>query len=243
MTDCRKKPKTKRPTFMTRLELRRSVSRRVDGLWIGSIEDKPEAGLRRVEEALHLIKSYDRRRYDRLIRDLERVWVRLIPGGLAQFDSSIWACLLDPRDLLDETRSPELIASWIVHEATHARLWRWGIGYQEELRSRVEAVCLRREQAFAAKLPDGALIREQADWKLSAYANQDYWTDEACRARMIEGYAGALQYVGMPSWFIKSMLAVRSPLQVMTRFCHSLSSKWGNRRPGKRIVARHRVGP
>src|SRR6202034_2952880 len=94
MTDCRRSQANKRPSLMTRLLLRMSVGRCVDGLWIGCYDnDHSEASLRRVEEALHLIKTYDRRRYERLIRDLKRVWVVVIIGGVAQFDHSIWACM------------------------------------------------------------------------------------------------------------------------------------------------------
>jgi hypothetical protein len=87
---------------------------RIDGMWVGSFETEPELGLHRVKEALRLVKIYDTRRYERLIRDLERVWVCPIPGGLAHFDYSIWACVLDPRYVLDETNSPETIAGAIV---------------------------------------------------------------------------------------------------------------------------------
>jgi len=210
MTDRRKKHQDKRPHFMTRFMLRWSVGRRIDGLWVGSFEDKPEPGLRRAEEALSVIKTYDRRLYQRLIRDLERIWVQVTPGGLAHFDSSIWACVLDPRYVLDETKSSEEIASTIVHEATHARLWRRGIGYQEELRSRVEAACFRRERAFAAKLPNGAKIRDQADRYLAAYASQDYWTDEAFRTRHLDGLVKASQYLGSPDWLIRIFKALRA---------------------------------
>jgi hypothetical protein len=210
MTDRRRKSENKRPRLVTRVMLRWSVGRRVDGLWIGIFDSEPGPSLPRVEEALQLIKTYDRLRYERLIRDLERIWVQLIPGGLAEFDSSIWACVLDPRYVLDEATSPERIAASIVHEATHARLWRCGIGYREELRSRVEAVCFRRERAFAAKLPNGEPIRERADRKLAHYAKQDYWTDEAFRTRYEEGVAEVSKFIGMPGWLIRILPAVRS---------------------------------
>ncbi len=74
-----------RPRLLDRIELRLSTNKRVDGLWVGTYEKEPEAVLRRVEEALYLIKIYDRLRYDRLIRDLERVWVRVQPDSLASF--------------------------------------------------------------------------------------------------------------------------------------------------------------
>jgi hypothetical protein len=218
MADFQKNQKNERPSLLTRLFLRWSVSGCVDGLWIGCYDhDHSEVSLRRVEEALHLIKTYDRLRYERLLRDLERVWVLPIVGGVAQFDRSMWACVLDPRHVLDETRSPEQIAASIVHEATHARLWRRGIGYQEEIRSRVEAVCFRRERAFAARLPDGKQIRELADRELAAYANQGYWTNEAFRARYEEGVVRVTQYLGMPGWLPRIFRPVRLLRSRLTR--------------------------
>lgn len=175
--ECNKKHKAKRPSFGTRLLLRSSRGRRVDGLWIGSLDDDAEPVLHRVEEALNLIKAYDPLRYKRLIRDLERIWVTMIPGGFGNFDESIWACVLDRRHVLSEKISLERIAAWIVHEATHARLRRCGIGYDgKELRARVEAVCFRRERAFAAKLPNGNELSELADRYLEFYGDREQWT-------------------------------------------------------------------
>ena len=133
-----------------------SRSRCVDGLWIGSSGQKhSELVLGRVEEALGLVKTYDGVRYNRLIRDLERVLVTVLSGATGSFNSSIGACQLDERFVLAETSSPARIASVIVHEATHARLQRHGVGYQEEVRARVEAVCIRRELALQQSCPMG----------------------------------------------------------------------------------------
>jgi hypothetical protein len=210
MTDRRRESEDKRPRLFTRLMLRWSTGRRVDGLWVGSFDSEPEPALRRVEDALGVIKTYDRRRYDRLLRDLRRIWVQLTLGGLAEFDSEIGACVLDPRYVLDEANSPERIAASIVHEATHARLWRCGIGYRQELRPRVEAVCFRRERAFAAMLPNGEPIREQAELKLAGYAGHDYWTDEAFRRRYEAGVAEATKFLGLPNWLIRIVMAARA---------------------------------
>jgi hypothetical protein len=61
------------------LELQFSSNKPIDGLWIrigsgvqGQGERQDERLLGRVEEALSLIKRYDRPRLDRLSRDLER---------------------------------------------------------------------------------------------------------------------------------------------------------------------------
>jgi hypothetical protein len=74
--------------------------------------------------------------------------------GLGEYKRSLKACILDERYLADSATSVGEIASTIVYEATHARLERYGIGYKEELRGRIEAICFRRELAFAVRLPD-----------------------------------------------------------------------------------------
>ena len=52
-----------------------SVSKRIDGLLVGTWESdaKAEAVLRRVEAALGLIKAHDRLRYERRLRKLQKV--------------------------------------------------------------------------------------------------------------------------------------------------------------------------
>lgn len=189
-----------RPDLADRLALRFSTSRYVDGLWIGTLGSEPEPILRRLEEALSLIKRYDRLRYDRLTRDLKRVWVLVLPSYLAGFDHKIHACKIDTRYFLAATTTPELIAATIVHEATHARLWRRGIRYEEAQRPRIEEICLRREIAFAAKLPNGEAVRDQAQRTLALCATGEYWTSAAFRERYIEGGVEVLRFLGAPGW-------------------------------------------
>jgi len=196
--------------------------RRVDGLWIGGLEGKSSAAWPRIEAALRLIKIYDRIRYDRLIRDLDRIWVKTLPASIGSFNASLNACQLDERFVLDEKSAPELIASVIVHEATHARLMRCGIGYEEELRARVEKVCLRRELAFAAKLSNGERIRAQADPELG-YLPQSYWTNEAFLDRHLKGSAEALSYFGMPNWLIRATFGLYKLNLALRRLAGSLT--------------------
>jgi hypothetical protein len=194
--------------------------KRIDGLWVAVSEDGADTELvwRRVEGALCLIRKYDRPRYDRLLRDLERVWVRVIPIGIGCYNQSISACEIDTRFVLAEKTSPEDIASTLVHEATHARLMRRGIGYEEELRSRVEAVCFRRQIAFANKLPNGEQVRELANRYLEYYAADAHWTDEALRERLVEGSMEGLRYLGAPQWMIRmvpTLLRLRHRMRVL----------------------------
>jgi hypothetical protein len=175
-----------------------STSRQLDGLWIGAVCDNDERALRCVKKALRLIKVHDPIRYDRLLRDLDRVLVGPIPSQ-GRYSASMKACHLDSRFVLAKTTSPEQIAATIVHEATHARLRRCGIGYDEQLRGRVEAVCVRRELAFARRLPHGDDVRAQAEWALR-HGWSDTPFDERRRQELVE--------MGAPAWVVPALLAV-----------------------------------
>ena len=142
-----------------------STGRYVDGLWIGTTNDDSETALRRVEEALHLIKTHDPRRYNRLLRDLERIWVRIDRGANGCFRAELRACELSEDFVLADASSAEEIASAIVHEATHARLWSCGIEYDEPLRRRIEAACVPRA-CLCARLPNGTAQHERAQHML-----------------------------------------------------------------------------
>jgi hypothetical protein len=188
-----------------RLMLWLSRSRNVDGLWVGSIEGQPWLGLRRVEDALALIKQHDPLNYSRICRNLERIWVDILPDAIAHYDRSLNACVFDQRFVLAETTTLGSIAASIVHEATHARLERCGIKYEEKLRPRIEAVCVGRELAFASKLPDGVELQEQRAYARQWYeANADYFSDARFRQRNTRGRIKALRYLEMPDWFIRA---------------------------------------
>jgi hypothetical protein len=181
---------------MTRLCLYMSVSKSFDGICVSCYsDDKADPNFIRVQDALSVIKACDPLRYAQLKRDLERIWVLVIAGGAARFDPTIWTCILDPRSVANKTT--EEVAACIVHEATHARLWRMGFRYQEEIRARIEAVCFRRELAFAQKIPDGETVRQNALYKLGLCAGGTYYTNQAALSRAENKTMEAFQYLGM----------------------------------------------
>jgi hypothetical protein len=174
-------------------------SETVDGLLIvGTDEKRP-----RVIEALGLIRKHDAVRYRWLVQDLERVRIGVLSGARASFVPASRTCRLEERFVLDEKTTPQLIATVIVHEATHARLHRCGIGYGEDIRYRVEEICLKREIAFAAKLPDGLQARDQAERTIEALPDLG---NAAMAKRNQEGGKEALRYLGVPEWLIKSII-------------------------------------
>jgi len=208
-----------KPSAVDKLGLWLSTSRTIDGLWVGSFardwenergENEREITLRRVEDALHLIKLYDPLSYSRVTRDLKRIWVNLVPHADACYERSLQACLFDERYVLSETATPERLAQIIVHEATHARLERCGIDYDEKLRQRIEAVCHRRELAFVSKLPNGADSRHELARALEwSTENPDYYSNYRFEERWVEGRVGELRYFGVPEWIIRVILRTR----------------------------------
>jgi len=198
-----KKP-DRNPSYVDLIGVWLSTNRDVDGLWVGSMEDEPYQGLRRVEDALQLIKRHDPLNYLRVTHNLERIWVHLIPSAEAHYERTLNACVLDERYLLKEEMTLERIASTIVHEATHARLERWGIIYEEESRYRIESICLRRELNFLTKLPDSEHLKEEIAGALEWCAtDRDHLSDASFRARENQGQVETLRYLGAPNWVVR----------------------------------------
>lgn len=205
----RYKPPQFRPRLLDRMQLLMSTGRRLDGIWIGSWRTPED--LMRVEHAMRLVKQHSPLHYSRIIRDLERVWIYLLPGGLAAYKHSLKACLLDERFIADSATSVERIASAIVHEATHARLERCGIAYNEDQRARIEAICFRRELALAVRLPDSAKLQQEIAECLDWYpVNPDYFRDSQAFERRANGEIEMLRHVGAPDWFIRAAPTLKS---------------------------------
>jgi hypothetical protein len=207
-----------RPSLAERLLLQCLISRIVEGLWVGvgreaDAKEQIDRIFARVEEALRLIGRHDPPRYKRLLRDPQRVLVLRLPDSSASYNHALAACQIDTRYVLAEDSAIDVIAATIVHEATHARLMSCGIGYAEALRTRVERICVRRELAFAAKLPDGTRVREKAEQTLSWLKEPGYsevLTNQALEKRFVEGSAKVLHELGVPNWLVKIALAVRA---------------------------------
>lgn len=220
------KPSLK-PNLADRIALWFSTSRNIDGLWVGTMEDKPRPGLRRVEDALQLIKLHAPLHYSRVVRHLQRIWVRLEhTASAACYYHSMQACVLDERYVLQEATTVEEIAATIIHEATHARLERRGIQYLEYQRQRIEAVCIRRELNFIAKLAHVELLQEAREGALEWCTNgaQDFLSDSSFATRHEEGSVEALRYLGWPEWLIGFMLKAAARRRLLRQKKASMSA-------------------
>jgi hypothetical protein len=200
--------------------LKASFGRHVDGVWIGA-HFSPEH-LPRVEEALGLIRQYGPLQYRRIVEDLQRIWIFLVPDGLAAYRHSLRACVLDERFVADAATDVKRIASAIVHEATHARLERYGILYEEAKRVKIETICLRRELAFAVCLPDSLQLQEEISRCLDWYpANPEYFNDDQFVDRHANGEVAMLRHVGVPDWLIPATLKFQSAIRWTRNVFHA----------------------
>jgi hypothetical protein len=206
------------PRLIDRIALRFASAEYVDSLWIGATDsggkhEHEARALERLREALSLIKTYDRVRYNRILRDLKRVWSLAVQYSGGGFNARLDACILHPRVVLAENTPTEILASMIVHEATHARLWRYGIGYPEALRPRIEAICVRRELAFSARLPNGKQVRRWAEDKLQSHCSLAALSDAALAKSRNDQIVENLRATRMPNWAITAFFALRSGLK------------------------------
>jgi hypothetical protein len=173
-----------------------------------------------------LIKLHDPIRYNHLTRDLERIWVNLVPGYRAQYRSEFRMCELDERFVLAEATTPETIASVIVHEATHARSQDCGIGYGERIRARVETICIRRQVAFTERLPDGMHAQEEAVRNL-ALRPPEFWANAAFLDRRNVGSAEVLRYLGVPNYIVRMTVVMLTLIWGINRMArHLLRAQW-----------------
>jgi hypothetical protein len=169
----------------------------IDVVYVHS-DSRDEDVFRKLQTAFEAIVRYDARRWKRIRTDVRRILVS--DSGGPEFIPVLEGCLLSSGAILDSTTTQ--LALVVVHEATHARLCRAGVKPTFDRRNRVEQLCLRAEEDFAARLPD----KDSALALVHAKAAVPWWTDE----RLLSRREQELRLVGMPAWIIRSARRLRS---------------------------------
>jgi hypothetical protein len=149
----------------------------------------------KVRRALQLIERYEPRRLGRVRRDI--AIIAGMAGGPHHYERIVRMIALSWPGVLRGTPSQTAMA--IVHEATHARVDDRGIPYEEDLRGRIEGICVRQEAAFARLLPAGDGLADAVVKMLE----QPWWTPD----RLVRGRETALRADGIPEWLVR--IAVR----------------------------------
>lgn len=119
--------------------------------------------LRRLDEALGLIATYQPWRFAHLVRDVDRFWIVRYPCRGA-FLPDARTCMTELTFLArtDITAAP--VASSILHEGMHARVHAMGVSPVRRDMAHEERICRRAELAFGEALPPalGAPVIERA---------------------------------------------------------------------------------
>ena len=181
------------------LVLRHSLQREHRGFRLLSFmmadEGMNEVAVARMALALDLIAACDPRRFARIRRDMPNV--RVIRAGGGFFEEAIPTCVVDWPSV---SWYPVVdLATTIVHEATHARLARAGIGYPEAWQLRIERRCMLEEIAFLRRLPDGGARAAAREAELEPSLSKEWWLPHKSIERTIR-YARAER---MPGWLVR----------------------------------------
>lgn len=141
-----------------------------------------------IRAALDLLHDVDPRGLGVVSRHVRHILVW--PGSYTAYDK--WGGVhLAGRHVIGVP--PTLLASALVHEATHLRIARRGVPYIPALRSRIEAACVRAQASFLRKaLPEGPQWADQVE----AGLREPWWTESDRRARVQQ----SLQEAGLPPW-------------------------------------------
>lgn len=155
-----------------------------------------------------LIEALDPIRFRRIRADLTGgIWVEPQFTTRAHFDSRVWSCVFNARNFDDHY--DVAIASMLVHEATHARLWRAGVRYEEPLRYRVERACYRQQLNFVRRLPaeagrDAWVAYQSAE--LAALSAENYSDAAFLKRRDLARWRHLRDQRarGVPAWLIRA---------------------------------------
>ena len=102
---------------------------------------------------VELLHKCDPRRMTYLQRDVKRILVAGSPDFLGAWHQEQAMCELYEKYVLSPDTTPAILAATLAHEAMHARLMRWGFGYEESIRVRIEGICIKASISFARRLP------------------------------------------------------------------------------------------
>ena len=178
---------------------RRATRRVHHGLTVGIVTGSfdVEVAFDRMVAGLDLLAHYEPSIVARLRHDAKGilVWEREISSGVASWHFGIKLIFANARFLCDPETTSADVAAMLVHEATHARLDR--LGYGSDRRARIEALCFRRERAFARRLPDSQGLLEEIERQLQR--DPSYWADTVHLQRV----ADELTKLGVPAWVIR----------------------------------------
>jgi hypothetical protein len=157
----------------------------------------------RLDEALNLLKADAPGRYERVRQSLKGFLIFGIDSINGSYDPTTGVCRLGEKFVLAPDTTAAAVACTVVHEATHRRLFKLGIPYDEPLRYRVEMICIKAALLTAQKLSGAEAQVERCRRQLTidpGFFTTDSFTERA---------ANNLRAVGLPEWLIRTLVWIR----------------------------------
>jgi hypothetical protein len=148
-----------------------------------------------LEAALEMIADVDSKRLARIRHDVRRVAVMQSFASAGEFWPHYSAIALEVKHV--EAHTLLSICMTIVHEATHARIVRWGVRDSID-RGRLERACVEQEIMFARKVPGSERLIEGALRKLDTR----WWIEQDNAHR----FQRRLERAGTPKWLQRLLL-------------------------------------
>jgi hypothetical protein len=184
-----------------RVMLKFSPSRQILGIscsaWLLLSKEQKTLCFKKLEDALVLIKNYSPVRFSDLSSKVKNILVAGDPTFHGQYVRDMRLIeIYYEYALATETTTQEL-ASTLIHEAQHARLFDLGIEYDEGNRDRVERICFQAEKNFGIRIPEGESVIKKADAWLEASTEEHFSS-----ATQKEADYAALKQLGCPSWIV-----------------------------------------
>jgi hypothetical protein len=187
------------PDKVRRYLFRGADKKTIYGIVVGTLAETGDHQIvfDKVEQSLRLIEFYEVRQFVQIQRHIKSIFIFGDPTARGRWHQELQMCELNEEFVRDEDTSVAQIASVIVHEATHARLMRYGFGYEEPKRLRIEHICFSAQRAFARRLPNAdELLTEIEETK--SYYGEAYFSDAGQRDANLEG----LRILGVPRWLV-----------------------------------------
>ena len=193
-------------SYLIRLLVWRSPKHASHGLpvWAPLVRnDERSLIYKRLDEALSLLKADAPGRFERVRRSLKGFLIFGMDSVNASYNPATGVCQLRERFMLAPDTTAAAVACTVVHEATHGRLFKLGIPYDEPIRYRVELVCIKASLFTAKKLRGAEAQVEECRRQLSidpGFFSNDSFTERA---------ANDFRALGWPEWLIRTLVWIR----------------------------------
>jgi hypothetical protein len=109
-----------------------------------------------INQALDLVAAKDPRRYRRIRKNIQFIVHKELVRAFAICRPCEQACFIDLGHTVDRERTKKvsvfLVATSLVHEATHAEIFRRGVAWNRKNAPRMERICVAEETRFAGRV-------------------------------------------------------------------------------------------